>query len=89
MNEMKATEETPDRYAPWIEAIKRHALANYNTAGWDYVVETMSDDDIRADLIRGNFDGQPVTTEAEALACIGEICALLDERRRDISATAF
>ena len=30
----------------YLAAIKAHALANYETDGWDYVVECFSDDEI-------------------------------------------
>jgi hypothetical protein len=33
-----------------IEEVKAHANKNYNTGGWDEIVECLSDDDI-ADLI--------------------------------------
>jgi hypothetical protein len=74
----------------WIAAIKRHALDHYNEDGWDFCVESMTDDEIREALERGRFeDGRVPTTEAEAIARIGEICTLLDERRRDIRGTAW
>lgn len=72
-----------------LDAVAAHASNHYDTDGWDYVVETMDRADLREYLIDGFLDGRPVTTEAEAIACIGERCRLLDDRRRDICATAW
>ena len=45
-NNNKVTTET------LIEAVKKHALKNYESGGWDHVVECLSDGDI-ADMISG------------------------------------
>ena len=60
-----------------IEAVKAHALANYTTGGWDYVVECLEDSDI-AEEIAG------ATNEAEAIAAMGETVALLHDVSEDV-----
>lgn len=65
-----------------IEAVKAHALENYETGGWDFVVECWEDSDI-AEEIEG------CTTEAEAIARVGRFASLQDERRREVEATEW
>ena len=48
-----------------IEAVKRHAVENYETDGWDFVVECWSDEDI-LDRIEG------AESTEEAIRLVGE-----------------
>lgn len=66
----------------FVEAIKRHANANYETDGWDYVVETFTDEEIWKEV-------KDCVTEQQAIAKMKELVELLDERRRDIQSTAW
>ena len=61
-----------------VEAVKAHALANYETGGWDFCVECWSDEEI-LEMI-GN--GRATTVEA-AIKEVGLTCAALDEQRQE------
>lgn len=65
-----------------ITAVKRHAHENYEKDGWDYVVETMTDEDI-AELIG------KASTVAGALRKVKAVITLLHERREDIQSTIW
>ncbi len=67
-----------------VAAVKAHAEKHYNESGWDYVVECGDDAEILSVIAEEN-----VSTVEAAIAAVGEIVALLDERRRDIEATSF
>jgi hypothetical protein len=67
-----------------VSAVRAHALSNYNESGWDYVEEAWDDEDIRDVIAKGD-----ATTVEAAIAAVGRIVGLLDERRRDIEATSF
>lgn len=51
----------PETTETLVEAVKRHALANYTAGGWDVVVEAWTDGEI-AEQIAGT------RTAAEAIA---------------------
>lgn len=59
-----------------IQAVKDHAIANYNTGGWDMVVECMEDAEI-AEEIAG------CTTVEAAIAEVGKSASLYAERRQE------
>lgn len=65
-----------------VQAVKEHARKNYNSDGWDYVIETMTDDDIRKAIGKAN-------TIPGAIRKVGSLCGLWAERRSDIAATAW
>lgn len=65
-----------------IEAVKRHAVKNYETDGWDFVVECWSDEDI-LDRIEG------AASEEEAIRLVGEDVGVLAEYRAEIEATVW
>jgi hypothetical protein len=65
-----------------VQAVKAHALHNYNKDGWDYVVETMSDDDIRKAIGKAN-------TIPGAIRKVASLCGLWDEQRSEVQATAW
>lgn len=67
-----------------VEHVKQHALANYDKGGWDYVVESFDDNEIAERLVQIN-----ATSKRAAIAEFADWCRLLDDRRRDISGTAF
>ena len=65
-----------------IAAVKAHALANYETGGWDSIVECYDDEDIVRDM------GTASTVE-EAIRNVGELAGIWDDHRREIEATVF
>lgn len=65
-----------------VEAVKAHALVHYETGGWDYLVECYEDSEV-AELIEG------ASTIADAIKLAAEVMETLDDRRRDIEATAW
>jgi predicted RNase H-like HicB family nuclease len=62
-----------------IDAVRNHALANYNIEGWDYLVECWMDGDILECL-----DG--AETVEQAIANVREALAPLAERRDEVRA---
>jgi hypothetical protein len=75
-------EYPPDRMRRFIDAVKLHALDNYEKDGWDYIVETFTDDDI-AEVI-----GPRVRTEAGAIRKVKEYIAPRAAYRAEVQATA-
>ena len=65
-----------------IAAVRAHALENYQTDGWDFVVEAWGDTDI-ADAV-----GRATTPEG-AIAAVLETTRLLDEQRSEVRAEIF
>lgn len=65
-----------------VEAVKEHAQKNYNTGGWDYVIETYEDEEIE-EVIAG------ATTVEEAIKLMGEEIGELDDVRKDVQAEIF
>ena len=65
-----------------VAAVRAHALENYETEGWDFVVECWTDADIAERI------GEARTVEA-AIAAVGRIAGLLDERRSEVRAEIF
>jgi hypothetical protein len=65
-----------------IDAVKQYAKAHYEEGGWDYVVETMDDEDIAEDIAGA-------TTPKEAIAKMKKIADLLGGHREEIQSTAF
>ena len=63
----------------FVSVVRNHALANYNTDGWDYVVECWEDGDI-LDAIND------ATTAAQAIAIVRAAVAPLAERRDEARA---
>lgn len=66
-----------------IEAVKAHALVNYERDGWDYVVETMDSDDI-ARLLKHDM-----WTVKQAIRIIRDDVKAMDDMRSEVSATEF
>ena len=67
-----------------VNAVKQHAQKNYNTDGWDYVVEAFEDDEIADELRKCN-----ARTNEDAIKVVHEWVLILDDHRKDIQATAF
>lgn len=65
-----------------VDAVKAFARANYEMDGWDYIVETMDDEDI-LELIGG------ATTAKDAIRAAGQTAKLLNERREDVQGEVF
>jgi len=65
-----------------IAAVRHHAEKHYNEDGWDYIVECYEDDEIEKEI--GN-----ASTNQEAIANVGRICKLCDDRRQDVIAEIF
>lgn len=65
-----------------IDAVKQYAVEHYETDGWDYVVETMDDDEIAHEI------GDTITPE-EAIAKMHKLVKMLDDHRKEIRSTAF
>jgi hypothetical protein len=65
-----------------VKGVKAHALANYETDGWDVVVECRTDEDI-AEEIAG------CKTVMEAVKVVGDTAKMYDDHRKEIQATAF
>jgi len=74
-----------------VEAVKAHALANYEKDGWDFLVECWSDDEIAEELayVSESADIHHAKTVAQAIKKIGRIVGLQDERRREVRAEIF
>lgn len=72
---------TPARQA-LIDAVKAHALANYEEGGWDVVVECYSDEDIDT-VIAG------ARTVAGALRKFSAIIDVYADRQADAVNSAF
>lgn len=65
-----------------VAAVRRHAEANYNKDGWDYLVECWSDEDIAEQI-------GAARTEAGAIRACRKTTKLLDERRQEVRAEIF
>jgi hypothetical protein len=56
-----------------INAVRNHALANYNTDGWDYLVECWMDGDILECLDGAETVEQAIANVRDALAPLAEM----------------
>ena len=65
-----------------VAGVRAHALENYNSDGWDYVVECFEDAEILEEI------GDAKTLPA-AIENVRFVVQMLDERRRDIQSTIF
>ena len=70
-----------------VEAVKSHAYRHYNEeGGWDFVIETMEDEDI-AGLLKGVGEwvecgyNAPVATLEQAIKRLETLISLWDEQR--------
>ena len=65
-----------------IDAIRAHALANYTSGGWDFVVECWSDEEIADEI------GECRSLD-EAISRIGGIVGVLADYRSEIRSAAW
>ena len=66
----------------FVEAVRQHAIENYNQGGWDILVECWTNQDIQ-DRIEG------AATAAEAIKLVGKVIGVLADHRAEIEATAW
>jgi hypothetical protein len=66
-----------------IQAVRSHAIANYNEGGWDFVVECYDDGDI-LELISDSG----AKSEKDAIAAVYAVIRFLAERRQDAMSAA-
>lgn len=71
-----------DQHKEWIAKIRKHALLNYEQEGWDYLVETYSDEDIA-------FEIKDCKTYETAFARVAQLMHILDDHRKEIKSTEF
>ena len=64
------------------QRIRQHALRHYNAGGWDYLVECYSDGDILLLVAE-------CQSYEDAIAKLGRIVAIQDERRREVQSEVF
>ncbi len=62
-----------------INAVRKHALNNYNNDGWDYLVECWEDGDILEQISDKN-----ATTPAAAIAACLTVVKPQNERRQEM-----
>lgn len=67
-----------------IKAIHQHALDNYETGGWDMIYECFGESEILEALAE-----EPNPTLERAIAILGDIAKVWDDRRKDVQAEAF
>jgi hypothetical protein len=76
--------QSETRIAEMIDAIRKHAKANYERDGWDYIVETYEPSELREIIVNTG-----ATTDEVAIAEVGRIAKLLDDNRREVQATRW
>jgi len=62
-----------------INAVRKHALNNYNNDGWDYLIECWEDGDILEQISDKN-----ATTPAAAIAACLAVVKPQNERRQEM-----
>jgi hypothetical protein len=67
-----------------VTAVKRHAAANYEQDGWDFIVECYTDAELAELIVELR-----ATTEGAAIRKVGELMKIKDERRKEIEATIW
>lgn len=65
-----------------VHAVREHALAHYDEDGWDFVVETMDDEDILHECASSLIP-------AHAIARMHKLVKLWDEQRRAVRNEIF
>lgn len=75
-------------YREFLPDVRKHATEFYNQDGWDFVVESMTDDEI-LDVLNDPITPRAILTARDAINAVGEVCKLLDERRREVRAEVF
>lgn len=59
-----------------VQKIKAHALSNYESDGWDFVVESFTDKEISEFIVEAN-----ATTFDDAIAALVKFTRILKERQ--------
>jgi len=74
-----------------VKAVREYAAkhADYNSNGWDIIVECYGDEEVREGLEDALNDGKPMETEQHAIDYFSWLTNLLHEQRREIGSTAF
>jgi hypothetical protein len=72
----------PVTVADLVAAVRKHAVANYERGGWDFLVECWEDQEIVEAI------GAARTVEG-AIRNVARGLGLLDERRREVQSFAF
>lgn len=67
-----------------VAAVREHAFANYETGGWDYLVECYNPSDIARWVMEEGW-----TDAQQAIEGIGKVLAIKDSVRKDMEAEAF
>lgn len=70
-----------------IAAVRAHAKANYSIEGWDILVESYEDSQIREE-IEGMYGDSPCTTNEEAIKRLGSTVGIVEERRFEVQAAS-
>jgi hypothetical protein len=65
-----------------IKAVKQYAMEHYEEEGWDYIVESYSDEDI-LDIIKDS------ATEADAIEAVRQDIAPRAQMRDEVRAEIF
>ena len=66
----------------FVEAVKQHAIDNYNEGGWDFVVECWADDEIEIAIATA-------TTAEQAIAIMEQEVGPLADQRAEIQSTIW
>ena len=67
-----------------MNAVRKHAEANYEKGGWDYVVEAWDDIDIIDALVEAKCK-----TEKQAISAVKKIVKLQNDHRQEMYSTEF
>ncbi len=73
-----------DSIEAMVEAVKAHAIKNYDSDGWDTIVECYEDRELAEEIRESG-----ASTIAEAIERIGKGCKTYDGHRKDVQAEVF
>lgn len=82
------TDTRRDDMLALVPGVKKHALEHWEEDGWDFCVEAMDTNEV-LEILLDPIDGETVVDLADAIKVVGRVCKLLDERRKDVQATAW
>jgi hypothetical protein len=68
------------------EAVRNHAIENYNSGAWDEIVECYTDKEIQEVL---DYDGVKEGNHEKAIASMEIVQRMHDETRRSITSTIW
>lgn len=81
---MAARVVTEDQMAEMVEGVKAHAMANYETHGWDVLVESMEDEEIVELIVEARSKSLP-----GAITACRKVMKAIKAYGDEIRATAF